>query len=383
MIDLTLERSIITFYLPLGVIFNMILYFCLMKLGWKSWSQPSRHYKKDTLIVFLFTLLCLCVFSYTGDFYHYFDIFRSFLHGGNPTTHLEDVYASLFNWVFGSYYLWRALIWGVSVILLTWTCRFLRLNSILVWFVFLSYGVIFFVNGRVSLAMSILFFGLSVMVRPKNSFIKRVLGFIIMLSSIFFHKTMGFGIAVAILSLLSNKINKFTIGVCLLLIPLFIILAKLFIMHFLLMSADEGAQQVILSGQGYITREEEDSGIGRRIQLYLLWLDFVIWFLIIFKSVKKHIYNSWPLNYRVFANFSFFTLLISSIFFFDLGFSTRLLQLRFAEFSFFPTAVFLTTCRKCDFENKLTKWAITIGIIQSSYNFIYLLYIAFINPELT
>lgn len=371
--------SLIDLYLPVGVSFNILLYIILLVMGWHIWTHPASYGRKKYRL-YLLLIIIACVFSYTGDYYHYYDIFERVKKIGGLQTHLEEIYQYSFTLSNGEYYIWRLIIWGTSIFMITATARILKLNPVLLWFVFLSYGIIFFVNGRVSLAMSMMFFGTVLMVSENSNPIIRFIGIILIASSFYFHKSALFGIGVILLSLICYKINKYTIGLCLLIFPLLIVLFQS-ILGDLLSLQNYGDNLALSSGQNYMNREEADKGLGRSIQTYLLWIDFVLWFCLIFRTVKNKVYQKWHFSKRIFVNFSFFTLLISSLFFFDLGASTRLLQLRFAEFAYLPSAVLIASCKQIRFSNKLTKWIIFISIAQTSYNYIYQLYMAILNPE--
>ena len=371
-----MDKYIVLLYLPLGVAYNLILYAILMWMGWDAWKHPGKIYRNRRTYIFL--VLLVCVFPYMGDFYHYYNIFVKFK--GSRLGHIEDIYKYTIELACGSYYFWRLIIWGSSILLVTLTAKILKLNPTITWFVYLSYGLIFFFNGRVTLAMSIMYFGLAMLACGRTSFIKKLFCLAIICCSVFFHKSALFGIVTIVMSIICRRINRVTIILSLLLIPVFIIICKLFLADFMLMSSDGESNGIVASGQGYMNRENTEYGIGRLLQKYLLWIDFGLWFMIIFRAVKTKLYSKWTWDKRIFVNYSFFTLLISTLFFFDLGASTRILQLRFAEFAFFPIAVTITACRMADFENKLTRWAVFVGIIQTTYNLIYGLYLSYLNP---
>lgn len=203
--------SLIDLYLPVGVSFNILLYIILLVMGWHIWTHPASYGRKKYRL-YLLLIIIACVFSYTGDYYHYYDIFERVKKIGGLQTHLEEIYQYSFTLSNGEYYIWRLIIWGTSIFMITATARILKLNPVLLWFVFLSYGIIFFVNGRVSLAMSMMFFGTVLMVSENSNPIIRFIGIILIASSFYFHKSALFGIGVILLSLICYKINKYTIG---------------------------------------------------------------------------------------------------------------------------------------------------------------------------
>lgn len=370
-------NEIVDFNLSAGILLNFIIYLILMYMGWQAWKKP-KTVKLVNFNIFLLLLLVVSVFSYTGDFYHYYSIFTKKQSGKGYLQHIEYVYLFILNLTEGEYYLWRFLTWGISIILITLTCKILKLNPFITWFVFLSYGMIFFVNGRVSLSMAIFFLGIALMVRNRVNLFIRILGIALIIASTFFHKSAGFGVIILLLSLILFRFNKFTIGAVIIAIPLLILLLKLFLTNIFTYTLGGDASLILNTAQGYLKNEEfETRGIGRLIQLTLLWSDFVLWFVLIIKAVKSKIYNRWPFQIRIFVNFVFFTLILSSLFFFDLGFPTKILQLRFSEFAFIPAAIMVASCRMCNFNNKITKWVIYLGIAQCIYNFIYTLYLSF------
>ena len=372
-------NQLLHLYLPLGVAFNLFLYGVIMKIGWNTWKNPYYN-NRNNYYIFLFCILLLCVFSYTGDFYHYYIIFT----GQSRFSTVEAVYEYPIEWCFGNYYLWRILIWGISIFLICKFCKVLNLNARLVWFLFLSYGAVFFINGRVSLAQAILYLGFALVVENKHSCRKFISGIGLILISILFHKSVIFGVGVLILSCILWRINKFTIVLSFCLIPVLIIAFKYILSQVLTMDASflGDNSQIIMSAQGYISRDNSEYGGGRMIQKLLLWLDFILWVWLLIKMVTKGLYRKLDSGKRLFFNYTFLTLMISSIFFIDFGYGTRILQLRFAEFSYLPMAVNITVARTMNFSPRLLKAIVFISIIQSVYSLLYLLYLAFINPTL-
>lgn len=372
-------NQLLHLYLPLGVAFNLFLYGVIMKIGWNTWKNPYYN-NRTNYHIFLFCILLLCVFSYTGDFYHYYTIFT----GQGRFSTVEAVYEYPINWCFGNYYLWRVFIWGTSIFLICKFCNVLNLNARLVWFLFLSYGVVFFINGRVSLAQAILYLGFALVIENKHSYKKFVLGIGLILISILFHKSVIFGVGVIILSCILWRINKFTIILSFCLIPILIIVFKYILSQVLIMDTSilGDNSQAIMSAQGYISRDNTEYGGGRMIQKLLLWLDLILWVWLLIKMVTKGLYRQLDSGKRLLVNYTFLTLMISSVFFIDLGYGTRILQLRFAEFAYLPMAVNITVARTMNFSPKLLKAIVFISIIQSVYSLLYLLYLAIINPTL-
>lgn len=373
-------NDLIDLYLPLGVTFNFFIYLILIIMGFNAWQKPHKinlfKYK-----IYLFLIFLVCVISYTGDFYHYFLMFGRTVGGKAYLGHLEEIYQFIVDFSEGEYYLWRAIIWGCAILALSITFRTIKINPFVVWFVFISYGLIFFQNGRVSLAMSILFLGIA-LTSKKNIIIPlRILGILLIVASMFFHKSMGFGLIIYVLSLICFKLKKYNIILCILLIPILVYLLRLILGDVIAMQVSGDSSMSLKAAQSYLNNDEfENHGIGRFIQLGTLWINFILWFLIIYKSIKEKIYFKWPFEIRIFINFTFFALFISTLFFFDLGFPTKILQLRFAEFSYIPAAIFITSCRMSNFAYKLSISSLAVGFLQCFYNFSYALYIAVLNP---
>ncbi len=106
----------------------------------------------------------------------------------------------------GDYMLFRLIIWGSAIIIFFFSTKILKLSSylsLLIWFVFFN-QIIFY--GRATLAMSIFFLGVAFIIRWRKNIISLLLGAVLMVSSVFFHREML--IALALSPVLFLRIDK-------------------------------------------------------------------------------------------------------------------------------------------------------------------------------
>lgn len=167
-------------------------------------------------------ILCL-TYCWDGDFYSYWEDFNN---GMVMLREKEQLYYSLYRITNPHYFLWRSLVWGGAIAFFIMTLRRLKINSNIAVYVLIFLYLPLFVYGRVILAMTIYFFGLSFIIKPigQTRFLSFILGFVIAALSYFAHRTFLPLIALFPLLAISPKRIHFVIGIVL--IPVFIILLR-------------------------------------------------------------------------------------------------------------------------------------------------------------
>lgn len=138
-------------------------------------------------------ILFFCVFAgWDTDYEHYYIIFNNII--TDPisafTTHLEIVYVWIINNLsFGEYSLFRLLIWGSAIFVLRLILKRLYIDDKLSVCVFLMFNLLYFSYARVSLSIVIFLFGFLLLYQNRGLHCNKIIGFILIIASLFFHKS--------------------------------------------------------------------------------------------------------------------------------------------------------------------------------------------------
>ena len=174
---------------PLIVIANLFVYnilsllFLIPYLGNKNIANKSNKFN-------WLLLLLLCLYGvYAGDWIHYKEKLLYYIY--YQETDLEFVYSLILSIVGNNYLLFRLMVWGGALLTLCALFYRLPINRFRVLGFYAIWGILFFAYARVSLGLSIFFYGLSFWLYPVNR--NKILGYtwgaICIISSCFFHKS--------------------------------------------------------------------------------------------------------------------------------------------------------------------------------------------------
>lgn len=157
--------------------------------------------------IFLFCgLLLFALTSFVGDdFFHYYE-FMSEYRGqifGDQDSGLETFYQYLIHYIHGNYFLFRLIVWGSSLFLIVYAVRRLEINVYHTLFVILAGFIITFSYARVTLAMAMLSLGVVMICvaaeqQQNKRIVSTIVGLLVALSSIYFHRSMLPVIVIAI-----------------------------------------------------------------------------------------------------------------------------------------------------------------------------------------
>lgn len=354
---------------------NVFLYFLLFLVAW-----GGLKHKLSSSITKLSWLLCLafCIFAYWGsDWFHYSQDYNEILQGGE--TNLETIYVWFIKTYHPGYILFRLMVWGSALYCLYKTIKILSIKQSIFIFFFSTIALIWFSYARASLAMSIAFLALALISTPR--FKKaRAIGYLLLLSSVFFHKTGVFAIIAVLLSQIMLHASKKMLYLLFLSFPIITYVVITYFEPFFnsMLISDFGTiSQYANAGSSYFWDDSGilmQSGIGKRISDILE--KFTYYMMAITSTIfliKKE--KSIPNEIKAFILCSLIIVVISSSFYF--GQNTMVLYGRFLRFSFIPSCVCLTYLSENFHKNKLIKYTYTIAIISSIYALLYSFYNTF------
>ena len=365
------------------VFFNLCLILMMFGLMKKALKTPNTVLISNRLLavalMFIFVL-----FSFWGaDWFHYLKYYP-FLQNGFAG-HMEDIYVWIVQNLTVDYLSFRFIVWGGGLILFLYLIKLLPIKTDLVLLIFSSIWIARFSYARASLAMVILYLGIILLLSKGKNLLYTLVGLLIIASSAYFHKSTFFGIALVTIAFLSMLMKpKYFISLFILSVPVIVYILKGFIGDFLLMdAAEEGVMGDMAHGQVYLGAEEFNRGVG---PLLARFLEFSPYYLVAFISLKlvysniKNKIHQIPKEIMFLMRYVIIGVIVSSIFFFNLGFGdTSLIAGRFLRFFAIPSAIVLAYLIENKLFYSLSRKTFYIGFIGLLYAVTYSMYCAFVN----
>ncbi len=329
--------------------------------------------KCSYILIFLF-----CMFSFWGaDWFGYFTEFNAQKEGWN--THLEEFYKILINNYVVDYLQFRFVIWGGALLFLYLTLKRFEVDKGIALYCFVACTLIWFSYARVSLAMACMMYGASFFVsKNKKLNLKTVIiGVSFLVLSVLFHKSAIFGAVVVAISYFAMNAKRF-MKLGLLALPFMVLLVSGWLMSYMQMDAeaDEGLMaQAMTSGQNYMSAKSNFSGIGTMIAHILEYLPKYMLAYLCFKYVNENTKMSPKMLFLI--NIFFYVMLTSSIFFFDLGYNTNTIYIRFQRFAIIPMFIVLAYFYEVRYKMQLTNMVLKLALIGALYTVTYAAYDAY------
>lgn len=363
------------------VFFNICLLFLMYVLMERALRPPYcvKVSNKNFVVILMFVFV---VFSFWGaDWFHYLTEFKVLKLGGR--TNLEKVYIWIAQNLSPNYLDFRVVVWGSSLCLLLHIFKRLTIPTHLAIFFFSTIYIIWFSYARVTLAMMLVYYGLTILYKPyKNRLLSFVLAFFSIGSAFFFHKSALFGIVVALLTIFVNRFEKKIFIILLLCYPILVYLAQSYLIDFLMVDMegeDGGFGANMAAGQRYLEGSIKGHGTGYLIQSFLeKFPHFLLAFVsLIFMRSKYYLEASSDI--KAFIRLQFFVVLLSSLFMFDLGANTDVIYTRFLRFAVIPSCIILTYFYSTHFKFKYTRIAYYLAFMGTIYAVVYSMYNAYVG----
>lgn len=337
----------------------------------------KKPFSSSPLRVFLgtLTILIFCIYAfYDSDYFHYKAVLKAIINGNS--THVEEFYKVLSKWTGDNYSLFRLLIWGPALLLFYSTIKRLKLPIALSLLIFSSLFITLFAYGRVALAISVIFYGLSLIVSPLKSskILSIIIGIVLLACSYFLHKSSIFGILIVVISMIPYTLKRNQIRIFLISYPFLITLAALLLNNLSTLGLNSILD--VETTQYYLNTNASKSGLGRLIQSILTYSPYYLGCYITLLNVWNKSYRNWPRSIKAFSHSGILITVISTLFAFDLNANTSIIYYRFLYFGMIPFSIILTFLWQKKVNVKLTKLALIVGTIGTVYKLIYSYYVA-------
>lgn len=360
------------------IFFCWLLWFAAVYVLSRSSKIPYKINKQARVFGILLILL-FCLFNFIdGDYFHYKVMYNDAKVG--LQYHLEAVYFWIIDNLSPTYTIFRLIVWGGALSLLLLTYKRISEKPDLTLYYFVLCFIPWFAYARVSLAISMILFGASLVVKPlkvgkKLSFI---LGLGIMGCAWFFHSSAIVGVVAAIASLFLMKGRRSTIIVLILATPVLLILLSYAVDAFMLMD---------LSSEDMITGQKRDNylqggrngsmlggGIGFILQ-NLISLGGLYLTAIYFISLSlKGKFLQIPIHIRLFACYVFCIVMIA----FGLAsfgnVSAYVLHYRILFFAMPANAIFLCSMRFVKENHSFYRMILALSCSGAIYTMLYSTY---------
>ena len=362
--------------IQLFVLADILAYLLIILLLWRTQTIKVKSNFNFSIAVLLFMFICVYAY-YDTDFFHYEDAVEDIMKGYN--THMEDVYIDLIHWVGGSSFAFRCIVWGFAILACLLIGNSAQLYNPLFIFVLVSVFVTKFAYGRVSLAMSLCFLSIPLMLVRSKKILKVLLGLVCLSCSFFFHKSAVFGILVVLLSIFTIKINKKWMYLYLFLFPLFVVAIDRVIIPYVFSLDSQNFEYInVESVQSNMEAEEMKSiGLGLIVSRMLEWTPYYLIVFLYIKLIKKGYFSCFPSIIKVFANCSFFIITISTALLLTTSANMSILFYRLLYFSIIPNSVLLAYCLENNYFRRYSKRVVIIGIIGVLYRLSYSYYLSY------
>ena len=363
------------------VFFNLCLILLMYALMKKALRPPyivaPINRVLTVLLMFVFVL-----FSFWGaDWFHYLMKF-SYLQMGD-IGHMEEIYGWIARTFTPNYLIFRFILWGTSLFGLLHIFKRLSIPTYLAFFLFSSIYIIWFSYSRVSAAMVLTFYGLTLMYKPyKKKSLSILIGLIALVVSVFLHKTAIFGIFVSVLSIISFKYERKLFLLLLICYPILIIIAQFYLRSFLLTDLegeDGGLEAGLARGQMYLNLETKDMGIGPTMQRLFERLPYFALAYLTLSFIRSKLYFNTPNNIKIFLKIQLLILLFSSLFMFNLGANTDVVYIRFLRYSIIPSCISLAYLYSIRYKFGLTRFVFYLSFCGTLYTLIYTTYCVYVK----
>lgn len=373
-------------YEAIPVLFNIFIFIVMLytfSAVYNNGMYIKRRYTPVVDYIFVFVLISLySTYAFTEpDFYHYEGIFK-YMDLTGTVRHIEPIYAWIKNNIANDYILWRFAVWGTATVLMLQTIRRLELKiETAICFLAMFYLIAFTVS-RVSIGISLMFLGYSLIVKPSQwmsgLFMSKmpsyIIGLLMIIGSFFFHRTMF----IAILFLLTTflKFKKSAITVSLILFP-FLVTLTTYLVDYIMVAGLSGVGADMQIGgkvQGYVGGEKRVANIFGQLQKVVQYTPIVM---SIYYITRKVVYEKVKLPSHIYPFFVYWYITSYVAFLFSFQEVSNWIFARVLSMAYFPMIVVLTYFYSNNKQSRFGRAILLFGLLWCAYTFSYCVYSRF------
>ena len=377
---------------PLMLVWVLLLYLYVLKDNWKQVVVPLeqlggytfRESRKIFFLLIIFALTCFC----NGDFFHsivpvhYMDSKWMV----TPNFHYEIVYQYIAKFTDGNYLLWRLIVWGGAILLITLTAKRIGCSIKQTLFIVFALYAVQYSYARSTLAQSIYFYGLSFLIAPnlrKGRISNIVLALVIISIAPFFHRSAYLLLAstpIVFLPNISNKKSMFYIFLYVSFIAIATVLMSKVIFDLDLLSITDD-ERLVTKFENYTDAEDDENREGGIAKRLIIWLTNLSIFVILYKIVTSLVRNGVEnMNQNDGYLKISFCIIAASLTLNFCGPEFYVISYRYGIMSFIPFSITISNLYKQRvFNFKDFKLIIFVGIVPLAYRLLYSTYLSIIK----
>lgn len=350
-----------------------MLLFPLFKVyrGSKIVYKPIRFSQQQTLL-YAFTLMTLSVFGFSD--YDFWGCMQGYINYKKNS--VSGVYEPFYEWltdITPNYFVWRFIVWGIAVYLMVKTLNRLRVNFNATYLFITLLYVLSFYKLRNVLGFSVMFWGLSLIIRPggKHRTTSIISGMIFIILSFWCHKTMI--ISISLLICCYFKFTKARLNVLILAWPFLIYVVTILLSNFTagLIVLENNDMGLASRAMTYATNEGETSNLNGMIRTVIIESAVIIPLIYVTKKIVYQ-HEFIPTIIKYFYRYWFATTYIAYLFAFQNA--ANWIYIRIATMGYFPMCIVLGWYWANHRRTLAQRLIILLCLLAYSYSTFYMVY---------
>lgn len=293
-------------------------------------KNKSIELRKNNLFWFIFLLLCLyCLYS--GDWLHYREKLEFYEIYGDSG--LEQIYNIILFYIGNNYLLFRLIVWGTAIFFLKLLFERISVNYYRLLGFYAIWGMLFFAYARVSLGLSLFFYGYSFLVKPINKrYIGYFWGLLCLILGIVCHKSILLLLTLLPFTFFSFSKKKFLIyGLC--------GCSLIYLINYFLQSVD--FLLLGMDGLEYLSAEVYSRTLGKLLVDYFVRTPlFLLLAYLLYKLLWGNRFSQLSVYIQHYAVYSILIFLLALVFYF-INIENQVLYYRTLYMIFIPLSIVL------------------------------------------
>lgn len=320
---------------------------------------------KEKYVIYLTVITLFCIFDNTsGDYFHYKDYVCELARINYNNSGLEDIYFYIIKIVGGSYFLFRFIVWGGAVSFYFRIVNYLNMDRIVSIYIFILIVLLNFSYARVSLALSVFFYGY-ILLFDNKKYIK-YWGVILMFCSMFLHKSIYILIPISMVSLLPFNRKMIFLSLCL--FPFFVFLINYSLGDVFLL-LEKGSAEF-----NYLNQEKQGLGIASQIETFLLYVPLLFFLVKLVYKITSNEKDYFPIFIRRLITLVFFILYVSLILF-SLEVGSDAIYYRIRNMCIIPISIIICYYLSNTKWNVCTQISLIMLVFYDFYHLFYMFYL--------
>ena len=354
------------------VLSNLFLLLFAVLLSWKAFKEPFEIPPFRRLLVIASIFL---IYLYA---FHDFDYLGYKIMVDSYSSHFEDIYLRIVDFVSGNYFLFRLIVFGSSFLLMLLSFKRLNVGFDLCFLFYVMTSVAVLSYGRFTLALSLSFLGYTYIIKPfRFRMLSFAIGIALIVFSISFHRSALILVPIYIGAMFIHRFNRRNIALFIGLVGVIVGLYLLYGVQLLSLIVESDVLEEYQANRSF-SSGSGGTGIGMRVHRLLQYSKYYLSLILFVIVVLKHDFKNWPLFMKILSAFFVLIMIIALLFSFSLqDAATGLLYYRTLYYSSISMCVFLAYCYKLDIRRKFIKIILYLGLLSQIYEFSYHAYHAF------